>query len=232
MYCPNETDRFSVNNPKAKLEYSVGLLTVSELDLLQPYESNFNVFKKDAEYYTMTPSSSSVRVYMTAVSSTRGFNNLAASGYMGARPVISLKNNVEYESGTGSKEDPYIISDLMYSNIINENDETKGTLTVNGDTNEVRNNTIVSFKLEKKKGYNVKKVRVLDDTNNEIEVTKNNDVYTFNMPTSDVRLMVEYTNVVNIINTLKNMNTALIAIILVIIGYASYLIIKNKKKSK
>jgi hypothetical protein len=145
------------------------------------------------------------------------------------RPVISLKENVEYESGTGTKEDPYIISNLMYSNIIKENDDNKGTLTINGDIEDIRNNTEVTFTVENKKGFNVKSVKVLDDINNEIELTVTGNTYKFNMPTSNVRIITEYTAVLNILNTLKNMNTALIAIILVVIGYGTYILIKKRK---
>ena len=226
IYCTYETDRFSVNNPKAKLKYSVALPTVYELNILNNKNVN-SVAYKNGNILTMSPyglaPTSLISVKYSSASSSTTHNNQMV------RPVISLKGNVEYESGTGTKEDPYIISNLMYSNIIKENDDNKGTLTINGDIEDIRNNTEVTFTLENKKGFNVKSVKVLDDTNNEIEITVTGNTYKFNMPTSDVRIITEYTAVLNILNTLKNMNTALIAIILVIIGYGAYILIKKRK---
>ena len=227
--CPNVTDQFSVLNPKAKLKYSVALPTAQEFIITSTKNINYFIFDKYYDYHTMSPYSG-MRAYTTVFSSHEYYNYGANS--RATRPVVTLKSNVEYASGTGSKEDPYIIADLMYSNILTENDDAKGTLNIVGDTEDIRNNTLVKFTVEKKKGFNVNTVKVYDDVNNEIELTKTGNTYKFNMPTSDVRVVVTYNPVINIINTLKNMNTALIAIILVIIGYATYLLIKNRKKSK
>ena len=174
----------------------------------------------------MTPYTSS-SVYMLVASSRMNYS-YGGNAY-GIRPVISLKANVEYESGIGTQSNPYVISDVMYSAITKENDDDKGSLTVVGDLEDIRNNTEITFTVENKEGFNIKSVKVLDDTNNEIELTITGNTYKFNMPTSDVRIITEYTAVLNMLNTLKNMNTALIAIILVIIGYGAYILIKKRK---
>ena len=226
LYCENITDQFSVLNSKAKLKYSVGLPNYMELLLSTKDDYSYMVHRKNNAYQTMSLYNG--LMIHNARADGRIYQNSGRSDRP-VRPVVSLKSNVEYESGTGTKEDPYIISNLMYSNIIKENDDNKGTLTINGDIEDIRNNTEVTFTVENKKGFNVKSVKVLDDINNEIELTVTGNTYKFNMPTSNVRIITEYTAVLNILNTLKNMNTALIAIILVVIGYGTYILIKKRK---
>ena len=230
LYCDRETDRFSTNNPKAKLKYPVALITAGEVNITSTRTNNSFLMKKSGDYNTMTPYTTKY-VYMVEVS-TSDLTYRYGKDQLLTRPVISLKANTEILSGTGNKEDPYMIADYMYSAITKENDEEKGSLNVVGDMEDIRNNTEVTFTVENKEGFNIKSVKVLDDTNNEIELTITGNTYKFNMPTSNVRIITEYTAVLNILNTLKNMNTALIAIILVIIGYATYILIKNRKKSK
>ena len=229
IYCINETDMFSINNPKAKLKYSVALPTVYELNILNNINVN-SVAYKNGNILTMSPyglaPSSLISVKYSSASSSTTHNNQMV------RPVISLKSNVEYESGTGTKEDPYIISNAMYSAIIKENDDNKGTLTISGETEDIKNNTEVSFTVDKKKGFEVKTVKVLDDLGNEVELTQTGNTYKFNMPTSDVRVIVEYNELLSVLNTLKNSSPAITAVIIVLLGYGTYLLIKNKKKSK
>ena len=105
--CPNETDRFSVSNQKAKLKYPVGLITKEELDLL----GNDTLKKSSSSYWTMTPKSFGREdsIYYTYIS----YGSItAASGYamgIGIRPVVTLKKNITYSSGVGSTEAPYIV---------------------------------------------------------------------------------------------------------------------------
>ncbi len=107
LSCENETDKFSTLNSKARLEYKVGLFSSPELNILtsglsssytnfywlgSPY--NFNTFNiaivKDADFYGI-PSSDSV-----------GSND-------GVRPAVSLKPGIEFTSGTGTMDDPYVV---------------------------------------------------------------------------------------------------------------------------
>ena len=106
LSCTNITDKFSIANPKATLTYPVGLITIPETRLF----SNKNIRKTGQQYWISSPtyvsSSSPALLYVT---STAGFSNVSVGGTYGVRPVISLKPGTEYESGTGSMADPYVV---------------------------------------------------------------------------------------------------------------------------
>ena len=113
LSCPNETDRFSTLNNKAKLTYKVGLATNPEIRLLNnntlnPYAGGGNYF------FLMTPMGyymhydgyecyTNVGIYYSPV----GGNSVNTS--VGVRPVISLVPGIEYIDGDGSMEHPYLI---------------------------------------------------------------------------------------------------------------------------
>ena len=123
--CPNDTDRFSVSNNKAKLDYPVGLLTADEIILagaagnsntenLNYYlYANTNSIVYDA-FFTMTPDifTHSANV----VSRVYHFKNNGAlvgsivNYVVSLRPAVSLKLGTEYqEGGTGTVTNPYIV---------------------------------------------------------------------------------------------------------------------------
>lgn len=113
LNCSNVTDQFSVSNNLAKLNYSVGLPNTTEL-----YLFNNNTIKNTGyNYWTMTPSyygDGNVRnhpyLFMYYVTSTGSFSTQGdVSTSYGIRPVISLKPNIKYKSGTGTMANPYII---------------------------------------------------------------------------------------------------------------------------
>ena len=104
LLCSNITDRFSVDNPKAKLTYPAALLSASEALLV----SNSSARVSPDVYYLMSPSSIYVATNVYAV--TKEGNVVTNySGLRNVRPVVSLNPDVEYISGTGSMEDPYIV---------------------------------------------------------------------------------------------------------------------------
>ena len=51
LSCSSNTDKFSINNPNAKLKYSIGLPTSSELYLL----NNLKLYSNGSPYWTMSP---------------------------------------------------------------------------------------------------------------------------------------------------------------------------------
>ena len=109
LFCVNDTDKFSVLNNKAKLTYPVGLASEKEMELL----NNRNLKKISAMYWLFTPGSFSsstngARVnYVDANGSQLGTYSVDDS--MRVRPVVSLKPFTKIFSGTGSKDDPYIV---------------------------------------------------------------------------------------------------------------------------
>ena len=114
LYCSRNVDRFSISNPFAKLDYPVGLISVPEINIL----NNGRIISYlNSYFWTMTPhyfaSYSNqhhvVQVYeLTGAGSLTSF--MADNVYSdGLRPVISLKPGIAYESGNGSKGNPYYI---------------------------------------------------------------------------------------------------------------------------
>ena len=106
--CNSITDRFSISNNQAKLKYPIGLITYNEKNYL-----NSSIIRRVGEdYYTMTPNnySGSYGAQIHGVTDRGGTFNDSASELRGLRPVIALKPGTEYVSGTGSREDPYVVS--------------------------------------------------------------------------------------------------------------------------
>ena len=111
LYCNNSTDRFSVSNSSAPLQYPVGLITYPELALAS-YSNYWNV---GTTFSSMSPLlinllGEQTFLYVKSNGSIQNDYNQTNSSSNNLRPVISLKNNVTYTSGVGSMEDPYIVN--------------------------------------------------------------------------------------------------------------------------
>ena len=109
LNCANETDRFSVTNPKAKLTYPIGLLTEPERNLMTTDFANTGQY-----YWTSSPKGfSNVNALVRYVHNTGAstFNN--ANNSYGVRPVISIKPDAELSSGTGTYTNPYVIGPIV-----------------------------------------------------------------------------------------------------------------------
>lgn len=114
LSCSNVNDRFTVSDEigNGKLTYPVGLLTVDELVIAGHYYGN----KYDDLYlytgspwWTMTPSSySNTGTHMYGLVDTSS-KEMRSYVKQGVRPVISLKNDVNYYGGDGSYTEPYYI---------------------------------------------------------------------------------------------------------------------------
>ena len=107
LACANETDRFSVNNTKARLKYPIGLLTAPELRLANYGSSHY--FNSGQWVLIGSPYYSYGSTYFVAVgSSGLGVSDVSAS--LGVRPSISLKPNTIPSSGDGSYTKPFVIN--------------------------------------------------------------------------------------------------------------------------
>lgn len=106
LSCTNETDKFSTENEKAKLKYKVGLMTSSEMYLL-----NNNKLRKTGNFYWLA----SPYYYSNNIAKGRSVRSIGDIDYIsvdakyGVRPAVSLTPGTEYTSGEGSMESPYII---------------------------------------------------------------------------------------------------------------------------
>ena len=109
--CPRVADRFSVSNPQAQLTYKVALPTAPEMKLL----NNSKARSSGSQYWLMSPYSFRDKVYINdlinIIESDGDITYTAAYDESGGiRPVITLIPGLEFSSGEGSMEDPYIVS--------------------------------------------------------------------------------------------------------------------------
>ncbi|MBQ3298266.1 MAG: hypothetical protein IJG97_05695 [Bacilli bacterium] len=126
LNCTNITDKFSVSNNSAKLTYPVGLLTYLETLL-----SNNNNIQKTGQYWWIGSAYySNESAYERIVDDTgnSGRSTVSCAIAYGVRPVISLKPETEYASGTGSMADPYVVDVPMATLRIYYKSDTGATL--------------------------------------------------------------------------------------------------------
>ena len=114
MECVNNTDKFSMSNSLARLNYPIGFLTADEMILAGASAAgleneSYYLFTGD-NYWTASPSdfylyAREISIYNGGLSRYNG----VGSGY-GIRPVISLKLGVKFENGgDGTPTNPYIV---------------------------------------------------------------------------------------------------------------------------
>ena len=105
LSCNNVTDRFSVNNNKAKLTYPIGLLTEPERALMgKDYASAQHT------YWLMSPAGGRYDlVGVRFVNASGGSLASDLDDFGDIRPVIALKPGVEVSEGNGTYNTPYII---------------------------------------------------------------------------------------------------------------------------
>ncbi|MBQ6539092.1 MAG: choice-of-anchor J domain-containing protein [Bacilli bacterium] len=121
LICINDTDKFSVSNNKAKLTYPIGLASRKEMELL----NNNNLRKTGQDYWLGAP----VLFYYYAASEGNvnySGNSTSSSVHntYGVRPAVSLKPGTEYTSGTGSKNDPYVVESTRNLMLFSEDFES------------------------------------------------------------------------------------------------------------
>lgn len=110
LSCTNVTDKFSKANTQAQLNYSVGLLTAPEARLL----GDSSIRKTGRLYWTISPDYFYTNFgYQIAITGSGLVGNTTLSESYGLRPVISLIPNIEYTSGDGSMENPYLMDTLQ-----------------------------------------------------------------------------------------------------------------------
>ena len=107
LVCANETDRFSVNNPKAQLKYPIGLLSVPELILAGYGDSNY--FNNELWAWLASPVYFSSNVAYVRGVIPSGWNFYGVNYSRGVRPSVSIKPGTSFFSGNGSYTSPFVI---------------------------------------------------------------------------------------------------------------------------
>ncbi len=205
LSCTNITDKFSINNSKAKLKYKVGLLSSSEVNIL-----NNDIIKTNENYWLGTLSNFRNNSIFTKIVNNNGeiVDGTVVNSY-GLRPAISLNSSTRVISGNGSTEEPYVLSfDSIYSINVEINNETEDLTIELDDLSQVQEGEEVNFNVTPIKGYKVNSIKVVDENNNEIEYNTNDNInYTFIMPASNVTITPSYKRVSNSVNVDDNKNT-------------------------
>ena len=106
LECANETDRFSVNNTKARLKYPIGLLSAPELRLANYGSSHY--FNSGQNVWLGSPNFFIDTAYVRDVDYF-GWNYDYAGSMRGVRPAVSIKPGTIISSGDGSYTSPFVI---------------------------------------------------------------------------------------------------------------------------
>ena len=107
LACINETDSFSMSNPKARLEHPIGLLSAPELRLASYgisyyFNNGQSVWLASPDYFN----SYSAHVWLA---NSAGFTDDLVNYSKGVRPSVSIKPGTSYSSGDGSYTSPFVI---------------------------------------------------------------------------------------------------------------------------
>ena len=111
LACTNETDRFSMSNSKARLNYPVGLLSAPEVWLAYRGASSSTYYLKTGNiYWLASPGQfSHSYVYSNGVFTTGNVYDGVVDDAGGVRPSVSLKPGTEYTLGDGSYTNPFVV---------------------------------------------------------------------------------------------------------------------------
>ena len=196
--CSRDIDRYSVDNDNAKLDYSIGLITYPELNIM----NNFDAFRTSANYFTMTPNSANLETSYYVVTDITSsyysntpitYNSMSSAYYV--RPVVSLNKYMAIESGDGSTNNPYVLylnnKHSIDVEIVNETEDINIELN---DLTTVEVGEEVNFRIKPIYGYQVNSIIIKRNNDEVIEYqeTDNPNEYTFTMPDSNVTITPVY----------------------------------------
>lgn len=116
LSCKQESDKFSLSNSSAKLDYPVGLITADEVSLGGGVQGlpNSEYYLYTGEYYwIISPSYFYSWVTSALVWGVSGSGDLAPwylpTQLFGVRPVINLKADVTISGGDGTAVNPFVV---------------------------------------------------------------------------------------------------------------------------
>ena len=111
LVCTNETDRFSISNPKAKLKHPIGLLSLPELSLAGYGSSHY--FNNGQWVWLASPNKFNSNYADGRMASLEGLSFGSLDSSEGVRPSVSLKPKTYFSSGDGSFTNPFVIGDAV-----------------------------------------------------------------------------------------------------------------------
>ena len=249
--CSSLTDQFSVNNEYAKLKYKIGLITANELALFNhqsiiKYGSN----SRYNGYWTMSPwtfgSTGEAFITVSYQDGTIGFTSddtyKNISTQNGLRPVISLKKNLKYEKGNGSKETPYVVDLKSLTYDIEADTNGHGTIEV---VSSSRIDEEVTVSVNPEEGYVLGELLVITDSGE--EMTLNESEYTTNadgtiiinskfvMPSDNITVLASFKKenptIIDLIQNPETRDNILLFIAVLIISSTITIVLYKKEKS-
>ncbi len=190
LSCTNITDQFSISNNKAKLTYKIGLMSSPEMNIL----NNDNARKTGKRYWLASPAFFSDNIAVGRKVYTGGHMGIDSYSHMdkadGIRPAISLVPGTKYSSGTGTMEDPYVVSNFISNTRFQDSAIENGTRNVTITfPNGCSNGLTCSYKKDNGSSVNVTSTSVvvpftsagylttsIDDSYNNITLTNSHQV--------------------------------------------------------
>ena len=122
LKCSKDNDKFKISNESAKLNYTVGLILADEVALAGGrayynggYSPNSNYYLYNGKYYwSFSPSyfgSNGSYAYVWSVLPSGSLDPWShVANFIGVRPVINLRADVQITKGDGSSLNPFVIS--------------------------------------------------------------------------------------------------------------------------
>ena len=107
LVCTNETDRFSMSNPKAKLKYPIGLLSLPELSLSGYGSSHY--YNNGQYVWLASPFSFISNDAYVGLADSGGLAGSDVVDSGGVRPSVSIQPGTSFSSGDGSFTSPFVI---------------------------------------------------------------------------------------------------------------------------
>ena len=111
LVCTNETDRFSMSNPKAKLKYPIGLLSLPELSLSGYGSSHY--YNNGQYVWLASPFSFISNDAYVGLADSGGLAGSDMVDSRGVRPSVSIQPGTSFSSGDGSFTNPFVIGDAV-----------------------------------------------------------------------------------------------------------------------
>ena len=111
LVCANETDRFSMSNPKAKLKYPIGLLSLPELSLSGYGSSHY--YNNGQYVWLASPFSFISNDAYVGLADSGGLAGSDMVDSRGVRPSVSIQPGTSFSSGDGSFTNPFVIGDAV-----------------------------------------------------------------------------------------------------------------------
>ena len=116
LVCTNTTDKFSVNNNKAKLTYPIGLLSLPEAILagIRLALTSNSYLRTGSSFWLISPDFFNGYSHMNIIYDGGAiFGETNTYTEAGVRPSVSLKPNTYFSSGDGSFTNPFVIGDAV-----------------------------------------------------------------------------------------------------------------------